>query len=230
MSWGREISPAQRRRIAGEAIEIIKLGDIDPGTFFVEDRAHAAVVKAIANEEGLRANTVVCGNAPNVRSLYKRSESDGGWPGAFFLEDGDNQGSPFPGKSDFIHLEKYSIQNYMLDLPTASEVTGKAESGLLQIIFEEVRKRRNQILGKNRFLDFLFDGLEPEHLTPDRLSKLDASVILEGYLLAVGMTFEDYLQQYVKVAKQKGSLDNVFPSSLVEAVREATPTGLAPDS
>lgn len=230
VSWGPEISLAQRRRIAGEAIEIIKLGDIGTGTFFVEDRSHAAVVKAIANQEGVEVSTVVCGNSQNVRSFYKRSESDGGWLGAFFLEDGDNQGSPFPDKLDFIHLEKYSIENYLLDLPTASEVTSKTELELRQIIFDEVEKRRNQILGKNKFLDFLFDGLLPEHLTADRLSKLDASMILEGYLLSVGMTFEGYLGQYVRVAKQSGTLDEVFPSSLVEAVREAMPTGAALDS
>ena len=143
--------------------------------------------------------------------------------GTFFLEDGDNQGSPFPGEPDFIHLDKYCIENYLLDLPTASIATGRDEAELRHIIFDEVVKRRDKILGKNKWLEFLFDGLRPEDLTPGRMAKLDASLIIGGYLTSVGMTREDYLDRYVKAAKQSGSLETVFPESLVSAIRQSTP-------
>lgn len=135
--WGDEIDQNQRERIAGEAIEIIKLGDLGgSGTFWVEDKAQESVVKAIAKQEGAQVRVVVSGNAPNVRSLYKRSKEDGGWQHAYFLEDGDGQGSQFPGEPDFIHLNKYCIENYLLDLPIAAQITGSSEAEIQKIIFD----------------------------------------------------------------------------------------------
>lgn len=230
IAWGNDITPAQRRRIAGEAIEIIKFGDFTYGTFFVEDKAQETVVKALADDEGVRIHTTVCGNAPNVRSLYKRGKADGGWPGTFFVEDGDNQGSPFPGETDFIHMDKYCIENYLLDFPTAATTTGKDEAALRQLVFDEVVKRKATILGKNKFLEFLFTDMRPEHLTPDRLATLDASLIFDGYLLSLGMTREDYVRRYVAAASQAGSLATVFPQQLIDAIRQSTPTGPPADN
>ena len=225
--WGDEITQEQRERIAGEAIEIIKLGDLGGGgTFWVEDKAQEVVIRAIAEQENVKIRVVVSGNAPNVRSLYKRSKGDGGWSGAYFLEDGDGQGSPFPGEPNFIHLDKYCIENYLLDLPTAAIVTGRTEEDLQEIIFNEIQARRNAVLGKNKFLDFLFDGMQADHLTPDRLGKLDASLIFDGYLVAVGVPRDDYIERYVSAASEAGTLEVVFPSAVVEAIRQSAPEDL----
>jgi hypothetical protein len=229
--WGDEIDQDQRERIAGEAIEIIKLGDLGgSGTFWVEDKVQESVVKAIAKQEGAKVRVVVSGNVPNVRSLYKRSKEDGGWQDAYFLEDGDNQGSPFPGEPDFIHLDKYCIENYLLDLSTAAQVTGRSEADLQKIIFDQVQKRRDKILGKNKFLEFLFDGMQPTHLNEDRLGKLDASQIFDGYLVAIGIPFADYIERYVGAASFSGKLESVFPSDLVSAIRSSVPGAQAPAS
>ena len=217
--WGDEMTQDQRERIAGEAIEIIKLGDLGGGgTFWVEDRAQETVVGAIAKQENAKIRVVVSGNAPNVRSLYKKSKDEGGWAGAYFVEDGDGQGSPFPSEPDFIHLDKYCIENYLLDPPTAAVITGCTETDLQRIILEQIRARRDTVLGKNKFLEFLFDGMQPDHITPDRLGKLDASLIIDRYLAAVGMPRSDYIEQYVQVASEAGTLRTVFPSALVEAI------------
>ena len=228
--WGDEMTQGQRERIAGEAIEIIKLGDLGgSGTFWVEDRVQALVIRTIAKQVKVNLRVVVSGNAPNVRSLYKRSKDDGGWSGAYFLEDGDDQGSPFPGEPDFIHLDRYCVENYLLDLPTAAIVTGHTEVDLQKIILNEIQKRRNTILGKNKFLEFLFDGMQAGDLTQDRLGKLDASLIVDGYLVTVGISRDDYIQQYVSAASEAGTLEAVFPSALVEAIRQSAPEGLQSD-
>lgn len=223
VAWGKDIPDEHRRRLTGEAVQIIKLGSIVERTFFVEDRLNEQVVKAIAKAERAKIMVVVCGNAANVRSLFQRSKADGGWTGALFLEDGDNQGSPFPSEPQFLHLEKYCIDNYLLDLRVASVATSKTEDELKRLIHAEVMRRKDKILGRNKFLEFLIDGLKPEHLTDERLAKLDASQIMPGVLLTLGNTFDDYVQRYVETALDMGLLDQVFPSTLVNAVRTALP-------
>lgn len=231
VAWGNDIPDEHRRRLAGEAVQIIKLGSIVEQTFFVEDRSLEQVVKAIARAEKAKIMVVVCGNAANVRALFRRSKADGGWPRALFLEDGDNEGSPFPSEPQFLHLEKYCIENYLLDLRIASVATGKTEGELKGLIHAEVMRRKDNILGRNKFLEFLIDGLKPEHLTEGRLAKLDASQIMPGVLLALGNTFDDYVQRYVETALDMGLLDQVFPSTLINAARTGLPESPdAPDS
>ncbi|MCP6769527.1 hypothetical protein NL529_32245, partial [Klebsiella pneumoniae] len=43
------------------------------------------------------------------------------------MEDGDNEGSPHPDRASFIHLDKYCLESYLLDVPTAAKVTGISE-------------------------------------------------------------------------------------------------------
>ena len=127
------------------------------------------------------------------------------------------------------HLDRYCVENYLLDLPTAAIVTGHTEVDLQKIILNEIQKRRNTILGKNKFLEFLFDGMQAGDLTQDRLGKLDASLIVDGYLVTVGISRDDYIQQYVSAASEAGTLEAVFPSALVEAIRQSAPEGLQSD-
>ena len=226
IDWGSEIPDHHRRRLTGEAVQIIRLGTIVEGTYFVEDQSHERVVNALAAALGAEVIVVKCGNAPNVRTLFIRSKADGGWSGTLFLEDGDNEGTLFPGEDSFLHLDKYCLENYLLDMPTAAAVTGNAENELLTLIHSEILNRRDKILGKNKFLDFLIDGLTPKELTAERLERLDASIIIEGFLNSLSITFEDYLIRYIEVANDANRLDEVFPKQLVDHIRTvATPEG-----
>jgi hypothetical protein len=160
----------------------------------------------------------VCGNAPNVRSLFQRSKGDGGWQNVFFLEDGDNECSPFPDEDNFIHLDKYCIENYLLDLGLASACTGLTIEEVKDLIFTSIIGIKSMILGKTKFLEFLIDRFTPEDLTEDRLAKIDASLILPHFLRDVGLTFEEYLDRYVAEAIRRGELSRVFPEKLINAI------------
>lgn len=221
VSWGTDISPETRVRIAGEAIDIIHLGEFPSPTFFVEDSAHEVVVGALSS--ALNANVAVsaCGNSPNVRSIYKRSLADGGWPNAYFLEDGDNEGSPYPSDHRFIHLPKYCIQNHLLDLDVAASVTGTPTSDLRRAIFNTVLANKDKVLGRNKFLDFLIDQLQPDDLTDTRLAKLDASLIMADLLRELDLTFDDYLHRYIEGCIRQDKLRTVFPEALIAAITAA---------
>jgi len=86
---GKNVSDDQRHRIAGEAIEILKLGDFSKPTFFVEDNTHYTVLECLAKELGINVMITKCGNSSNVRSLYQFSKIDSGWDNSYFIEDGE---------------------------------------------------------------------------------------------------------------------------------------------
>lgn len=230
VAWGKELTGEQRRRIAGEAIEIIKLGSFTKPTFFVEDRSHREVVEEIARTLGTQVPISECGNSTNVKSLYKLSKSEGGWNDATFLVDGDNEGNPFIGESQFIHLDKYCIENYLLDLDIASRVTEKTAEEIKQIIFECIVAKRDKILSKNKYFDFLFDRMKIDDLTPSLLSKFDASIIFDCYIQKIGITRQKYLTDYIVTSQQDGKLSSIFPVRLIEAIEKAATAVVVEDT
>ncbi len=118
LSWkddSIEVSPNPskelRERIAGESLKLVGLGDFEIPTFFVEDQAHVEVISEIATSLRKQISITQAGNSANVKSLFKYSLSKGGWKNAFFVIDGDNEGNPFLNYSEFIHLDRYCIEN-----------------------------------------------------------------------------------------------------------------------
>lgn len=221
IAWGDELTEEQRRRIAGEAIDIIRLGDFSKPTFFVEDNSHRQVIEAVARVLGTQVPVSECGNSANVKSLFKLSKSDRGWKDAFFLVDGDNEGNPFPGEPQFIHLDKYCIENYLIDFDTAARITGKTEREIQQVIFDSIVENRNLILKKNKYFDFLFDRIRVDDITQPRLDTLDASVMFESYLRKLGMSFTNYVHMYTTLCNSEGKLSSIFPQRLIEAIERA---------
>jgi hypothetical protein len=74
----RTASGTQQRRLAGDAIRIIKLGAFTRPTFFVEDAAHTRFIETMAAALSKDVSVLECGNSSNVKSLYSLSQSDGG--------------------------------------------------------------------------------------------------------------------------------------------------------
>ncbi len=218
----REISAEQRRRIAGEAISVLRLGDTSMPTIFLEDAAHAVVVNVLATVIGAEIAVAECGTKSNVRSLYKRAKLDGGWNKSLFMEDGDNEGAPKFADENFLHLDKYSIENYLLDVRVITERFGITESDVQQMIYDCVAAQRDSILGKNRFLEFLWSQMRPEHMTPALLGKLDASLIIANFAKKFDKTYQEYVEGYVESAHGMQLLDDCFPQTLVRWLRLAT--------
>ena len=200
VSFAKDVTDDQRRRIAGDAIEIIRLGSFTKPTFFVEDSAHALVVEELAAVLGADISVTECGNKANVRSLYNHAKKDGDWTSSYFLEDGDNEGHPFPEDDHFIHLEKYCVEAYLLDFRVASNVLGSSERHLKMTLLSAILENRNKIFRKNKFFEFLIDHLSVEHLTPENLSKLDVSEIIGDFVNANGRDLRNYIRAYIQNA------------------------------
>jgi hypothetical protein len=230
VSVAREVTAEQRRRIAGDAIEIVRLGAFRRPTIFVEDGAQERLVTELA--EVLAADVAVseCANKANLRSLYRLSSSEGGWPTAYFVEDGDNEGCPFPQAANFIHLDKYCIETYLLDVPTTAIVAGLSEEEIRVHLLESVLANREKIFKRNKFFEFLVDQLCVEHLTPENIAKLDASEVLPTLLIRLGLSERDYVRSYIAHLQTTGRTAEVLPARLVcilQSIAESQRTSCA---
>lgn len=225
VTWGRDLTTQQRSRLAGDAIEIVALGDFSKPTIFVEDSSHADVVGALASFMGTSVSVSQCGNATNVKSLYKYQISHGRWANAFFLIDGDNQGNPYPGDKHFIHLPYYCIENMMLDPETLAKVSGRSIDGVRLEILGACNANRKAIFQKNKFFEFLADSLTADHMTFDRLRSFDGSVIIADVITALGLsTMVDALPKYLQAAQEIQRLQDLVPSQLKAAILTAGQT------
>lgn len=217
VAWSRKLTPEQYRRIAGDAIEVIGLGDFSRPTFFVEDGAHTVFVGELARILEVDVTISECGNASNVKSLFRLSQRESGWENSFFLVDGDNQGSPFKGERHYIHLPVYCSDNYLIHPGVLAAVGGITELAAQELIHAQILAQRTQILKKNRFFEFLMDGLQPDQLTFDRLATLDASLIVVGVAEALGKTQQQLSAETLAYLSEQGRLTELLPEELVSA-------------
>lgn len=170
-------------------------------------------------------NITPCGNKSNVRSLLRLSLKEGDWLQAYFMEDGDGEGNPFPDIETFIHLDKYCAENYLCDFALAAQVLEITEDEVQQKLWAAIMAAKDRIFVKNKFFAFLIDRLDVTDITADKLAKLDMAEILPVFLRAVHAERDQYIVSYLAAAKAAGRLPEVMPAPLLralEAVRDAT--------
>jgi len=204
----------QRKKIAGEAIEIIKLGNFNKVTVFVEDESHKNFIEVLAEELDSEVTPVISGNSFNVKSMFKLSIEEGGWKNCFFMIDGDNQGNPFPNEKSFIHLEKYCIENYVLDINSLSEALNMKETDIKKLVLESLLDVKHEIFKKNKFFEFLVDRLNLDDISSENLSKLDASVFSKSFLNKIGIKQRELFKKTIPILLKHDSI----PEELIEAI------------
>ena len=215
----KNISALHKKRLAGEALEIIKLGDFSKPTFFVEDSSHKKIIKQIADTLDKEIIISEAGNSPNVKSIYSLSKKEGGWEKAYFVVDGDNMGNPFPNETNFIHLNKYCIENYLLSFTTLQSMFNKTENEIKEIILSTIKEKKENILKKNKYFEFLIDRLTIDDINEESLGKLDASELVESIIVKLGAKYdESFIKQYVEKGKEIVSLENIFPQVLIDSI------------
>jgi len=221
ISVGRNIPDELRKRIAGESIDIIQVGAFPKVTFFVEDARHVEVIETIAKVLKSEVACQICGSSSSVRSMYKLSLSQGEWANCFFVEDGDNEGNPFPEVKQFIHLNKYCIENYLLDIGTAAKVVKKQKETVKNAVLNAIKANKNRILKRNKFFeffDFVFDNLNTSNISESSMAVLDGSTIFESFLTELGVNPDFYMKEYMETLQKESMLDKIFPKQLISAI------------
>lgn len=172
----------------------------------------------IANELGKQIITNRAGNSSNVKSLFKLSKKEGGWNNYYFVVDGDNQGNQFNNEPNFFHLEKYCIENYLLDIKTVSKAISKTEDTIKIALLNSICKNQNKIIKNNLFFAKLISKLSKSDMKMNVLDGLDASIILPTFLQEIGITRPRYIRKYINQCHQDKKLKRIFPKSLIEAI------------
>jgi hypothetical protein len=155
VKWSRELSTENKLKLAGDAIEIIALGEFTRPTFFVEDDAHSDILRELAKLYKTEIHMTECGNSSNVKSLFRYQKNQDRWSRAYFLIDGDNEGNPFPNESQFIHLSKiYCIENIFLDPEILVLATGRPVEEVRKVILEKIRAKKAKFSRITNLLTF----------------------------------------------------------------------------
>jgi hypothetical protein len=144
-----------------------------------------------------------------------------------FIEDGDNEGAPSFAGPDFLHLDKYCMENYLLDARVITSLWSISEDEFRAMLFSCISDNKDKILGKNKFLDFLWIQFRSDQLTPSLLAKLDASLVLECFCKKFDATVTEYIAAYIEGANALDLLEEVFPEELIAWIRGSNGTSPA---
>jgi ABC-type cobalamin/Fe3+-siderophores transport system ATPase subunit len=215
-------SNTQRVAMAGEIAASIVAAAPQLTTFYVEDDRQSQVVSALAKARGRAVTTVPCGSSEVVKAIFKFARGQAGWDqNAFFVIDGDNQGNSFPGQTHFVHLDRYCVECYLLDMRVLQHMTGKAEAILQQDLLAAVKGRSAAIFktGKSgAFGQRLLSRARVEDLTTELLAELDCSEILDEFARLEAVPADLYIRRYVASAGALGIAEEVFDTRLLMAV------------
>ena len=220
VKWSRTLSPAQRKRLAGDALEVIALGEFSKPTVFLEDTAHVELLETLAEHFNVQFAVSKCGNSSNVRALFEHQRHSGGWPHTYFLVDGDNQGNPFPLENQFFQWPAYCVENFFLDPDLLSEVLERDVAEIQDALLRVIRTHSTRLYKNNKFLVFAIEGVKAADLTYERLSALDGSLLLEPLCAELGVLLKDFAALYVKRADETAKLKVLLPPGLL-AIMEA---------
>ena len=140
------------------------------------------------------------------------------------MVDGDNEGNPYPGSVRFVHLPVYCADNFILHPVYLASVFERSLSQVQTLILEAIVGRRDRILKRNKFFDFLIGRLQPQDITYESLGKLDGSDIIDTIAEKLGTNTSDLTYRVVSYLHTSGNLEAHIPGPLLDAVRAAVPT------
>lgn len=194
------------------------LGTFTKLTFVVEDRAQESVISRIAQELNKDVEIVVAGDASNVERYFNLARVQGTLANGYFLVDGDNKSNPYLGEPHFIQLDKYCIENYLLDFEIHASISNRTVHEIRTIILNVIQKH---FRGKDSLLNLLFSQLSEIDLTDTSLSNVDASVIFTELLKRLSLNRDSFIEKYVARCRELSKLEMVLPSRIVEVIKNA---------
>lgn len=210
-----------KEKLIGEGINQLKLGNFSKMCFFVEDNSHEEYLLALSNVYNKDILVTKCGNSSNVKSLFNLSMNEGGWENSYFIIDNDNQGNTYPKENNFIQLSKYCIENYALSIEILSSVFQKDKAELVLKLFDIIVSCKEKILKNNKYLDFLFDKIEPTDITEERLTKFDASELFPKLLAYLNVSRYEFWKRIFIYCKANNCMVNVSEEKIINIIENA---------
>lgn len=189
-------------------------------TFIVEDSVHKSVIGNIAKQLGKEVGVEVAGNAEKVKINFDIHKKQNMMQYAYFMIDGDNKQKIHPKEERFIQLEKYCIENYLLDFQIGAALVNQTVDEFKAILLELIQK---QIMERDNIFALVASMLTPNHLTEEALATVDASVLLTKICKKFSLGKENYIERYIKKCFEQSGVENILPSQVVEIIRNGAP-------
>jgi len=199
----KEVAEEQKKAISGETVEIIYLTKSTKPIVFVEDQTQKLFIDRIF--EG-QAEVSVCGNKGVVRAMFTRM---GDGENLYFLRDGDNEEPEF-SKENFIHLQKYCIENYLFATiqvlsqslkKSEDDIKGKILSCLKNINIDRNRRVFKELAVKSDASNFPFEVIDYFDVSDKFISMFSSEY---------NVTKNDLIEGFINKAKELNRLNDIF--------------------
>ncbi len=215
----KDIDDKAKNKLAGEAVSLTQVVKISKKTFFVEDLVHKKVISKIAEALTRDVEVIECDGKSNVKSLLKMVSTKPDYQLARFVIDSDNEGNPFPTDSKLVFLKKYCMECYLTDLSTLALILNETEEKVKSKIHSIIVTRKTEILKTYKHLSFLIDRLKPNDISNTLLSSFDCSIVVNELIQSCNLSFEDFLDKYVREAVASRKLNRIFESKLIQEIK-----------
>jgi len=185
-------------------------------TFIVEDRSHKIVLDSIATLLGKDIDILTVGNSENVKKFFEHLKNSNLLDNAYFIVDGDNKQRIYPNEKRFIQLDKYCIENYLMDFEICACVVQKDINEIRQIVLDQLKYL---LISSNTVLSILCNLLTIESVTDASLAHIDGSKLLEKLLGRFGTSLDNYVPNYIKECENQGRLEKILPYNIVNFIK-----------
>ncbi|MCZ6680864.1 MAG: AAA family ATPase [Candidatus Poribacteria bacterium] len=204
-----------KTKIGGDALKLVTAFETSEAVFYVEDNGQRHVVEFLANHLSKDVFVSIAGNRDNVKSLCRYITREGS-KNAYFLIDGDNMelDKDLRGNERFIHLQKYSIENYFLKPAILAKIADTTEEEMRSLIREKVKEA--SIDTKTLVFRKLADIAEiPEEI----LDTYNAKNIIGQVATSVGQhSPANLMDEYLKTCAEENVLEDIF-SEITEKIQ-----------
>ena len=205
----KDVSDKLKEDIAGQAVRTISAFEVEGNTFFTEDAAHQVAIESIC--EVLEKNVAVIkvsGGSSVVKNLCRAMRRYGGG-NSLFLVDGDNQelDEDLRGYDKIIHLKKYCIENYFLDVAVLKSMHSEWDETRTKECIETIVKDMPRDSRNLVYIRLAEQGLLDEEV----LDTFDASRILDKIAETFGTgNKREFMRQYIQKAQDAGRMQDLF--------------------
>ena len=202
-------------------IDKFNFGNFLKTTFVVEDNSHEKIILEIADCFQKDISVIKAGNSQNVKTFFRLAKSQGDLDFAYFLVDGDNNkpDKELLHETHFFHLEKYCIENYLLDFEVCASISNRTKGEIKQILLQTIQSK-SRSLGKTPVSEFLIEKLTVSNIKPLLLSLIDASEFIKEFIHRLGFSDENKFQKkYIKYCHKTSKLEKIFPATMVNAIK-----------
>lgn len=200
-----------RKKIGGDAFQLISALDIKDAVVYVEDEAQKQIVEYLAEHLSKSIFVSIAGNKINVINLCQYFAQQN-IKNALFLVDSDNEGLGIELQNNlsFIQLQKNCIENYLLNNKVLSKVFNTTQKKIKEEIKQAIRT-----LSHDKYTVVFKKLADSNFLTEEILDLYNGKKLLEKLFFKYNVSDKNkFILNYLEKSKSLGKLDESFTEIL----------------